>query len=56
MQLESRDIEQFVDVWGEEFGETLTFDQARYHASQLLGLYELLADAEDRTGKTSSSS
>jgi hypothetical protein len=49
MQLEDNDIREFAEIWLEEFGETLSESEARHHASQLLALYELLAQAPAET-------
>lgn len=43
MQLDDHDIREFTALWKEEFNETLTPDEARHYASQLLELYSLLA-------------
>ena len=43
MQLDDQDIREFIVLWKKEFDEDLSFDEARYHASQLLELYALLA-------------
>ena len=43
MHLEGDDIREFAALWLAEFGETLSADEARYHASRLLELYALLA-------------
>jgi len=43
MQLEDEDIREFIQIWEEEFHETLAPDAARHHASQLLELYALIA-------------
>jgi hypothetical protein len=43
MQLTAEDIREFRKLWQKEFQETLTEDEARYHASELLELYALLA-------------
>jgi len=50
MQLGDDDIREFTDLWKQEFGETLTKDEARHHASQLLELYALLARPLERSG------
>ena len=43
MDLEERDIKEFQDIWQQEFGETLSPEQARLEASLLLELYSALA-------------
>ena len=44
MNLDERDIEEFASIWREEFGETLSKEEARLHASQLMELYLVLAE------------
>jgi hypothetical protein len=44
MVLEEDDIREFIELWKEEFGEVLSTDEARYHASRFLELYALLAN------------
>jgi hypothetical protein len=43
MELDGRDIEEFIQLWKEEFKETLSPKDARQCASQLLELYGVLA-------------
>lgn len=43
MELGDDDIREFADLWKQEFGETLSQGDARYHASQLMELYAALA-------------
>jgi hypothetical protein len=43
MDLDDRDIQEFIGMWTEEFKETLSPADARQCASQLLELYALLA-------------
>ena len=43
MDLDGRDIQEFIQLWKEELKETLTPADARQCASQLLELYALLA-------------
>lgn len=45
VNLNDQDIEEFVDVWQQEFGETLSAEEARHEASLLLELCSLLARA-----------
>jgi len=45
MDLDEKDITEFAQIWREEFGETLTGEQARHHATQLMELFLLLAEA-----------
>ena len=54
MQLTDSDIREFQELWQKEFQETLTEDGARYHASQLLELYALLAEPLSRKSSTQS--
>jgi hypothetical protein len=42
MQFEDADIEKFVALWKEEFGETISPEEARHRASQVMELYLLL--------------
>lgn len=43
MQFEDADIEEFVALWKEEFGETISPEEARHRALQVMELYVLLA-------------
>ena len=43
MQFEDADIEEFMALWKEEFGETISLEEARHRASQVMELYVLLA-------------
>jgi len=43
MDLDDHDIQEFIQLWKEEFNETLSLAEARQCASQLLELYALLA-------------
>jgi hypothetical protein len=43
MQLTEEDVREFQELWQVEFGETITADQARQRAFELLELYTLLA-------------
>lgn len=42
MHLDEVSLREFVEIWQEEFGETLSFDEAKHQASRLLELYALL--------------
>jgi hypothetical protein len=44
MQLSDHDIREFQVIWQQEFGETLSPDQARREALLLLELYGCIAD------------
>jgi hypothetical protein len=57
MDLDNRDIQEFIQLWKEEFKETLPPAGARQCASQLLELYAVLASPlpdrrESRDGQT----
>lgn len=39
MDLSKEEIEEFIDIWYEEFGERLTKDAARAHATRVFALY-----------------
>ena len=43
MQLGDEDIQEFCDIWQQEFGEALSPEKARVEAGRLLELYALLA-------------
>lgn len=43
MKLSDDDIQEFIGIWKKEFGETLSPDEARHEASQLIRLCALLA-------------
>ena len=43
MQLNDDDIREFIEVWRKDFGETLSYEEARHHASQILTLYVAVA-------------
>ena len=43
MDLDDREIQEFIQLWNEEFKETLSPAEARQCASQLLELYAILA-------------
>ena len=43
MQLTDQDLQEFCEIWKEEYNETLTLDEARQHACQLLELFMLVA-------------
>lgn len=44
MLLTDDDLEEFIALWRDEFGETITPDAARKHASSILTLCELLLE------------
>lgn len=46
MQLTEEDLQQFMEIWREEFNEPITADDARQCASALLDLYALLWSPE----------
>ena len=43
MDLDNPDIQEFIQLWKEEFKETLSSAEARQCASELLELYAVLA-------------
>lgn len=43
MQLTDQDLQEFCEIWKEEFKEDLSPADARHYASQLLELYIVLA-------------
>jgi hypothetical protein len=43
MDLDDKDIQEFMRLWQEEFKETISAADARHSASQLLELYAILA-------------
>jgi len=45
MQLHENDLGEFATLWQKAFGETLTVDEARHHASRLMRLYAVLAQS-----------
>ena len=50
MDLQEDEIQEFIRLWSEEYGEMLSAGEARQQASLLLELYGVLADPlpEDR--------
>lgn len=50
MQFDDTEIREFIDLWRDEFGETLPKEDARHLASQLVRLYEILASIETMPG------
>jgi len=52
MELDDRDLQEFIAIWKQEFGENLTVAQACEYAQKLLALYELRATrvARERGG------
>ena len=43
VKLTDEDIRDLIEVWRQEFGETLTVEQAHHHGSQIMRLCLLLA-------------
>ncbi len=43
MNLTDEDLQEFSQIWSEEFHETISIAEAREHASALLELYSVLA-------------
>jgi hypothetical protein len=44
MQFKDEDIEEFIRVWKEEFGETISPDRARAEAQRLVDFFMALAE------------
>ncbi len=58
MHLDEASLREFAEIWQEEFGETLSRDEARRQASRILELYALLyrpTPEEERLNQASSS-
>ena len=53
MQFEDADIEEFMSLWREEFGESISLEAARQCASQVMELYALLASAPESSTRQS---
>lgn len=57
MQFSDRDIEEYRQIWKEEFQEEISFEEASHSASILMGLFALLcasiADAVPRSSEGS---
>jgi hypothetical protein len=53
MEVDDRDIQEFIRLWKEEFKETLSPKDARQCASQLLELYGVLASPLPEERRTS---
>jgi flagellin-specific chaperone FliS len=47
MQLTDEDIREFSEIWQIEFNETLSSEQARTSASQLITLYTLMFEPKE---------
>jgi hypothetical protein len=45
MQFTEDDLQEFMEIWREEFNEPITADDARQRASALLDLYVLLSSS-----------
>jgi len=45
MQLTDADLQEFIDIWKEEFQEIISMDEARHSASMLMELFALLLEA-----------
>lgn len=57
MPLDEASLREFAEIWQEEFGEVLSLDEARHHASRFLELYTLLyrpTPEEERLSQASS--
>ena len=58
MHLDEASLREFAQIWQEEFGETLSIDEARRQASRILELCVLLyrpTPEEERLAQASSS-
>lgn len=42
-ELADEELQEFIEIWKEEFKETLTEDEARFQAKRFLDLFWLLA-------------
>jgi hypothetical protein len=51
MHLDEASLREFAEIWQEEFGETLSMDEARRQASRLLELYALLYRSTPEEGR-----
>jgi len=51
MQLSDNDIQEFLELWQQEFGESISFAEARHYASHLLELYRIIAESLKATSK-----
>ena len=47
MKLKDEAIQEFAAIWRDEFGEELTYDQARAEAQSLLSLFLLLLKRDE---------
>lgn len=47
MQFTDDDLSSFMQIWSEEFHETISAEDARLSAAMLLDLYSLLAAFQD---------
>lgn len=47
MQFSEADLKEFIEIWKEEFHETITKADAQLAASSLMELYTLLASEEE---------
>jgi hypothetical protein len=43
MKLTPEDLEEFREIWKEEFDEEITDDEAQYHGARVLDLFRALA-------------
>jgi len=46
MQFTEDDLQEFMEIWREEFNEAITAEDARRHATALLDLYAILSSTE----------
>jgi hypothetical protein len=48
VQFTDEDIQEFIEVWKEEFGETITEDRARAEVQRLIDFFQALTRAFPR--------
>jgi len=48
MKLEEKDIREFIDLWQKEFDESISPEEAECRASQLLELYFVLSQPDEK--------
>jgi hypothetical protein len=47
MQLQEADLREFIEIWSNEFHETISAEDAKLSAAALLELYRLLASRRE---------
>ena len=55
MEFNELDLQAFIAIWKQEFGEMLTVDEARHQAKRLMTLYEVHARREEERSATEQS-